>query len=131
MLELLISELPPSEAERAVLCDVESQLGKPNDTPVYSLEVLDFLTSQNPDESFLLALGPDNCVPDVFHTFYGAARILSDYGVEKIPAQDFERSTLCRTLFKQKTPADVLTSHLPRSIVDYVIQHSLYLEDSL
>jgi nicotinate-nucleotide adenylyltransferase len=129
MLQLLWGELTVEEQQRVDICDVESkiQAGKPFGSSVYSLEVLDHLSERFKSISFKLALGPDNCRPDVFSRFFGSDTLKHQYGILEIPDQSFERSTLCRQLLSHPdTLLSVLISHMPLSVVSFALRNHLY-----
>lgn len=63
---------------------------------VYSIDVLKALSKQYPQDSFSLAIGPDNAIPEVFNRFKSAKQIQEEFGVVVTPEQGATRSTAIR-----------------------------------
>ena len=128
-----------SNYENVTVSDLETQLPAPS----YSLQTIDHLINQNPDNLYYLCLGEDSIVH--FDTWYKYDEILNKVNllVAERPGFDSDKvseNILEKTIFVDHTPVDYSSTEfrnpvknaddslLPKQVIDYIKEQNLYSE---
>jgi nicotinate-nucleotide adenylyltransferase len=137
LLELIMNHLPKDHRYKVKIekCELERE------GVSQTAETLDELASRHPEHTFSWVLGSDNL--EKFHLWEGHQKILSNYLVYvyprnkypmrplytgMIPLTGVERVEVSSTEVKKRLKiSQSVINLLPKSILDYVVEHKLYL----
>lgn len=137
LLELIIGQLPEKYQLKAKIekCELERE------GVSQTAETLDELAKKYPQDRFSWVLGSDNL--EKFHLWDGYQKILSNYLVYVYPRQNYPMRPLYTGMIPLTGVREVEASStevkkrlkisqsvmdlLPKSILDYIVEHKLYL----
>ena len=89
--------------------------------PVYSIDLLDYLKKQHPDNQYALVIGSDNV--KVFDQFYQAGKLKTDYS----PFFAVERVNVRSTMVRQAISKGAsIQAYVSPGVANYLRQESLY-----
>ncbi|THB68303.1 MAG: nicotinate-nicotinamide nucleotide adenylyltransferase [Gammaproteobacteria bacterium] len=124
MLGIIISEFYADE-KRIKVENIESEVQESlGSERVYSYDLLSFLNSRNPENQFVLAIGPDNARPEIWNKFYKNREIEDEFGFFVVSERKPIRSTYVRDLCLDEYKN--LTEMLGERLAGHIINRGYY-----
>lgn len=110
-----------------VLCmPCEDQIKPEDNSPVYSIDLMQYLKNKYPDNQYSLVLGPDN--QQHFDRFYQSGKLKTDFSPFIAKERRKIRSTNIRqAIAKGKTIIELTTA----GVAKYIHENDLYKQKSL